>query len=109
MCLLKTGDCLTQVHFNAFALFGNCTDACLIQVACLIEVATKTGFKIRRIRKFISSWQFVGFLVCVECIKPKVWVDLRFYILFNSIRVSFAIWTNAKYLTTYKYRTVEGW
>ena len=43
MCLLKTGACLIQVHFDVFAPFGTLTDACLIQVACLIEVATKTG------------------------------------------------------------------
>ena len=46
MCLLKTGDCLVQVNLHVFASFGKWTHACLIQVACLIEVATKTGFTV---------------------------------------------------------------
>ena len=46
MCLLKTGACLIQVHFYVFACFGNRIHACLIQVACLIEVATKTMFTV---------------------------------------------------------------
>ena len=45
MCLLKTDAYLIQVHFNVVTLHGHRTDACLIQVACLIEVATKTGKK----------------------------------------------------------------
>ena len=44
MCMLKIGACLLQVRFNVFAYFGKLTHACLIQVACLIEVATKTDF-----------------------------------------------------------------
>ena len=46
MCLFKTGACLIQVHFNIFVISGNCLHYCLIQVACLIEVATKTGFTV---------------------------------------------------------------
>ena len=34
LCLLKTGACLIQVHFNAFACFTKLIHACLIQVAC---------------------------------------------------------------------------
>ena len=44
MCLHGTGACLVQMYFNVFACFGNRIYACLIQVACLIEVVTKTGF-----------------------------------------------------------------
>ena len=44
--LAKTGACLIQVHFNVFACFGNWMHACLIQVACLKEMATKTGFTV---------------------------------------------------------------
>ena len=40
---LKTGACLIKVHYNEFSFFGNWQHACLIQDACLIEVATKTG------------------------------------------------------------------
>ena len=47
MCLLKTGAWLIQVHLNVFAFSGHEYDcACLIQVACLIEVATKTDFTV---------------------------------------------------------------
>ena len=46
MCLLKTGVCFIQVHFNAFAFFANRPYACLIQGACLMEVATKTDFTV---------------------------------------------------------------
>ena len=46
MCLLKTGACLMQVHFSVFSFFGNLLHACLIQVACLIEAATETGFTV---------------------------------------------------------------
>ena len=38
--MLKTGACLILVLFYVYALFGTC----LIQVACLIEVAARTGF-----------------------------------------------------------------
>ena len=44
--MLKTGACLMQVNFNVFAYCGKCIHACLIQVACLIEVATKTGLTV---------------------------------------------------------------
>ena len=46
ICLLKTGACLLQVHFNVLACFGIRIHASLIQVACLIEVATKTGLTV---------------------------------------------------------------
>ena len=42
-CLLKTGACVIQVQCNVSACFRNWKHACLIQVACLIEVATKKG------------------------------------------------------------------
>ena len=35
------------MHYNVFACFWNCIHACLIQVACLTEVATKTGFTVQ--------------------------------------------------------------
>ena len=35
-----------QVHFNEFAFNRKRIHACLIQVACLIEVATMTGFTV---------------------------------------------------------------
>ena len=44
MCLLKTDACLIQVLFNVFACLENWIHACSIQVACLIDVSTKTGF-----------------------------------------------------------------
>ena len=47
MCLLKIGACLIQVCLNVFACFGKLIHACLIQIACLIEVASKTGFTLR--------------------------------------------------------------
>ena len=37
ICLLKTGPCLIQVRFSVVTCFGN---------ACLIEVASKTGFTV---------------------------------------------------------------
>ena len=40
MCLLKTGACLIQVNLNKFAFFWE------LKHACLIEVATMTGFTI---------------------------------------------------------------
>ena len=50
MCLLKTGSCVIQVHFNEkyLSFSGNeyNVHVCLIQVACLIEVTTKTGFTV---------------------------------------------------------------
>ena len=35
-----------------FPFFGNWLHACLIQVACLIEVATKTGFTVSQIYQY---------------------------------------------------------
>ena len=42
----NTGACLIQVNFNKFTFLGNQSHACLIQVACLIEGATMTGFTV---------------------------------------------------------------
>ena len=46
MDLFQTDACLIQVHFSVLACFGNRIHACLIKVACEIEVATKTGFTV---------------------------------------------------------------
>ena len=51
MCLLKSGACLIQVSFNAIAFFRNRMQACLKQVACLIDVVTMTGFTVFGNRK----------------------------------------------------------
>ena len=45
-CLLKTGACLTQVNLFLFVMIGNRNTDLLIQVACLIKVATKTGLTV---------------------------------------------------------------
>ena len=43
--VLASDRCFIQVHFSAFACWGRWTHACLIQVACLKEVATKSGLQ----------------------------------------------------------------
>ena len=67
MCLLKTGDCLIQVHFNVFASFmiGKRKHACLIQVACLLEVATMTGFTVHNLKCLsIGTPKYNKFSIC---------------------------------------------
>ena len=56
MCLLKTGACLIQVHFNVSAFFGKRLHACLTHIACLIEMATKTGFIVSIITILTVGW-----------------------------------------------------
>ena len=46
-----------RVHFNVFACFGIEIHACFIQVACLIEVDTKTGFTVVSTHKIINRHQ----------------------------------------------------
>ena len=43
-CLFKAGACLIQLNLYLFVTVGNQNTGLLIQAACLIEVATKTGF-----------------------------------------------------------------
>ena len=56
MCLLKTGACLLQVYFNVLDFFRICKLACSIQVPCLIEVATKTGFTEHKLQGTIAPF-----------------------------------------------------
>ena len=44
--VFKTGACLIQVYFNVFGFTEKFIHVCLIQVASIIEVATKTGFTV---------------------------------------------------------------
>ena len=64
ICLLKTGACLIQVLFLLFVSFGNWTLGLLTQAACLLEVATMTGFTV--LANISNYWVF-SLLVHVLC------------------------------------------
>ena len=70
----KTGACSIQVNLNGFARFGNWSHACLIQVACLIEVATMTGFTVLRSivwPRLVLCWNFTK--ACSEKLRRSIW------------------------------------
>ena len=46
MWLLKAGGCLIQFKYISLWISGQLSSGCLIQVGCLIEVTTNTGFTV---------------------------------------------------------------
>ena len=77
MCLRKTGACLIQVYFNASAFLGNENIACLIQVACLIEVVAKTGFIVYFLLLILLEQQNIlrNWNECLRFIALVIWTS----------------------------------
>ena len=56
-CLLKLDACLLYVNLYLFVMTGNQNTGLLRQVACLIEVAMKTGF-IVEVKRELSKLEY---------------------------------------------------